>query len=75
MADQIGTDKGHTMSGGGYNDEPTPEIPDLEKLTPTEAWNAAINACIEIAEWGSFWDDGQRAPDSMTALLVKVSEQ
>ena len=63
------------MTDRGYNDEPKPEIPDLGTLTPTEAWNAAINACIEIAEWGSFWDDGQRAPDSMTELLVKVSDQ
>ena len=64
------------MSDNDFNDaEPKPEIPDLEKLTPTEAWNAAINACIEIADWGSFWDDGQRAPGSMAALIVKASDQ
>jgi len=42
------------------DDRPNPQVPeDLSRMTPQQAWNAALDAAEEIAAWEAFWNDGQ----------------
>jgi len=56
----------------GRDAEPHAEVPEnLDAMTPREAWNSAVGACMEISDWSAYWDDGQSAATRIGKLLAE----
>jgi len=53
------------------DESPRGEVPaNLSTMTPEQAWNAAITQAQQIADWESFWNDGQGTSSKLDDLLV-----
>lgn len=57
--------------------KPIPEsfIPNdalLKNITPAQAWNAALIACQEIADYQAFWRDGQDTNSEIDKMFIPL---
>lgn len=56
--------------------KPLAVIPDnLSEMSPHEAWNLALNTIAPIAEWNSFWNDGQETGEDIYHLIIEIKEK